>query len=52
MRKSLSILLLFLSLAARAQQVDTLDAAVASSRVKSNHLSKGQDIRIKPDAKQ
>ena len=45
MRKSLSILLLFLSLAASAQQVDTLDAAVASSRVKANYLSKGKELR-------
>ena len=45
MRKCLSILLLFLSLAASAQQVDTLDAAVASSRVKANYLSKGKELR-------
>ena len=45
MRKSLPILLLFLSLAARAQQVDTLDASVATSRILGNTLSRGKDLR-------
>ena len=45
MRKSLSILLLFLSLAARAQQVDTLDAAVATSRTQANYISSGKALR-------
>lgn len=45
MRKNLSILLLFLSLAARAQQVDTLDAAVTTSRTQANAISKGKELR-------
>ena len=45
MRKSLSILLLFLSLAAHAQQVDTLDAAVATSRTQANYISGGKALR-------
>ena len=45
MRKSLPILLLFLSLAASAQQVDTLDASVATSRMLGNTLSRGKDLR-------
>ena len=45
MRKSLSILLLFLSLAAHAQQVDTLDAAIATSRTQANYISGGKALR-------
>lgn len=45
MRKSLSILLFFLSLAARAQQVDTLEAAVATSRTQANYISSGKALR-------
>ena len=45
MKKRLPILLLFFSFAAQAQQVDTLDAAVASSRVQGNYLSKGKELR-------
>ena len=45
MRKNLSILLIFLSLAARAQQVDTLDAAVTTSRTQANAISRGKELR-------
>ena len=45
MRKRLPIVLLFLSFAAYAQQVDTLDAAVASSRMQANSISKGKELR-------
>ena len=45
MRKSLSVLLLFLSLAGQAQQVDTLDAAVATSRTQANYISSGKELR-------
>ena len=45
MRKSLSILLFFLSLAASAQQVDTLEAAVAATRTEANYISKGKELR-------
>ena len=45
MRKRLPIVLLFLSFAAYAQQVDTLDAAVASSRIQANSISKGKELR-------
>ena len=45
MRKRLPIVLLFLSFAAYAQQVDTLDAAVASSRMQANFISKGKELR-------
>ena len=45
MRKVLSILLLFVSLAATAQQVDTLDAAVTTTGVRGNYLSKGRELR-------
>ena len=45
MRKSLSVVLLFLSLAARAQQVDTLDAAVAATRTEANYISRGKELR-------
>ena len=45
MIKRLPIVLLFLSFAAYAQQVDTLDAAVASSRMQANFISKGKELR-------
>lgn len=45
MKRSLSILLFFLSLAARAQQVDTLEAAVATSRTQANYISSGKALR-------
>ena len=45
MKNRLTILLLFLSIAAEAQQVDTLDAAVATSSIQANYLSKGKELR-------
>ena len=45
MKKWMPIVLLFLSLAARAQQVDTLDAAVATSRTQANAISRSKELR-------
>ena len=45
MRYCLPIILFFLSFAAHAQQVDTLDAAVASSRMQANSISKEKELR-------
>ena len=45
MRIWLPIILVLLSFAARAQQVDTLDASVATTRTQANYLSKGKEIR-------
>ena len=49
MRKCLSLLLLFMSLAIHTQEVDTkvdtLEAAVSSTRNQANYLSKGKDLR-------
>ena len=45
MKRVLPLFLLFLSLAAKAQQVDTLDASVATSRMQGNTLSRGKDLR-------
>ena len=45
MKKLLPAFLLLLSLVAQAQQVDTLDASVATSRMLGNTLSRGKDLR-------
>ena len=45
MRKRLPILLLFISFAAHAQQIDTLDAAVTSSRSQGNSISRVKELR-------
>ena len=45
MKRVLPLFLLFISLAAKAQQVDTLDASVATSRMLGNTLSRGKDLR-------
>lgn len=45
MKKNLSVVLLFLYLAAHAQQVDTLDAAVTTSRAQANAISRGKELR-------
>lgn len=45
MKISLSFLILFLSIAASAQQVDTLDAVVTTSRIQANSISRGKEIR-------
>ena len=45
MKTVLPIFLFFLSFAAQAQQVDTLDAAVTTSRAQANAISRGKELR-------
>ena len=45
MRRYLNIIWLFLSVSAYAQQVDTLEAAVATSHVQANYIASGKELR-------